>query len=39
VAENALEVEDLFTDMTDGAGAGGADVLGLADWLGQEFSS
>jgi hypothetical protein len=31
--ENALEVEDLFTD---GAGAGGDvfDVLGLADWLG-----
>jgi hypothetical protein len=38
-AENALEVEDLFTDMTDGAGAGGADVLGLADWLGREFAS
>jgi hypothetical protein len=36
VTENALEVEDLFTD---GAGAGGTDVLGLADRLGQEFAS
>jgi hypothetical protein len=41
VAENALEVEDLFTDGAGMvAGAGGAcDFLGLADWLGQEFSS
>jgi hypothetical protein len=37
VAQNALEVEDLFTD---GAGAGAAcDALDLADWLGQEFAS